>query len=249
MKRTKPAMASLARSSPLISVLARPDKGMDIPATAIRAQGPDLESAPPDATAVSAFGRSKTLGRLASLARLQRLWLSGMGQHSWSLIPSLSMLRELVVHDFRVQSLAAIPELPALRKLAVAGSPKLTSLDGVQRYQQLRELILFDCCNYRDLSPIRCLRQLDTLCLEGGFSKHLKVHSLKPLADLVELKRLRLASIRVEDRSLEPLHALAGLESVFIARSFPATELRRLAEALPNARGEFLDSARKHEAG
>jgi hypothetical protein len=158
-------------------------------------------------------------------------------------------LRELVIHDFRASSLAVMPDAQALEVLAVCGSPKLRSLDGLQRYRQLRQLILLDCCNYRDLSPVRALSQLDTLCLEGGFSKMLEVETLGPLSGLAELRRLRLASIRVSDRSLRPLEGLCTLESVFIARTFPKRELRRLANALPEARGEYLDWARKHEAG
>ena len=225
---------------------------MDIPAAAIRAYGPvldDLESVPSDATAVCAFGRSKGLALLRSLAGLQRLWLSGVVERVWSTVQSLSLLRELVIHDYRAASLAVMPEFPALEVLALSGSPKLRSLDGLQRYGQLRQLILFDCCNYGDLRPLRTLSRLDTLCLEGGFSKQLRVDSLEPLSGLVRLKRLRLASIRVGDRSLRPLASLRKLESVFIARTFPANELRHLADALPGARGEYLDSARRHEAG
>jgi hypothetical protein len=49
----------------------------------------------------------KPWGPGGALGQLQHLWLSGMGQHSWSLIPSLSMLRELIVHDFRVLPITA----------------------------------------------------------------------------------------------------------------------------------------------
>ena len=54
-------------------------------------------------------------------------------------------------------------------------------------------------------------------------------------------------SIRVIDRSLRPLHRLVGLREVFIAKSFPVPEFKALAAALPNARGEYLDSFRGTE--
>jgi hypothetical protein len=225
---------------------------MDLPAELIRAHGPvldDLASVPADATRVCAFGRAKALDRLRSLAGLQHLWLSGVTERAWVALERLPNLRELVMHDFRAASLAIVPDLSGLEALAVCGSPKLRSIDGVQRYGRLRRLILFDCCNYRDLSPLRPLSQLRTLCLEGGFSKPLGVETLEPLSRLLDLQELRLASIRVGDRSLRPLETLRGLRSVFIAGTFPRSELRRLAMALPEARGEFLDSSRKHEAG
>jgi hypothetical protein len=225
---------------------------MDLPAELIRAHGPvldDLASVPADATRVCAFGRAKALERLGSLVGLQYLWLSGVAERACLALPRLPSLRELVIHDFRAASLAVVPNLPGLEVLAVCGSPKLKSIDGVQRHCRLRRLILFDCCNYRDLSPLRFLSQLRTLCLEGGFSTPLGVKTLEPLSGLVDLQELRLASIRVGDRSLRPLEGLRGLKSVFIAGTFPRAELRRVAMALPEARGEFLDSARKHESG
>ena len=97
----------------------------------------------------------------------------------------------------------------------------------------------------KGLAQLRALPRLQRLCLEGGFSKQLKVDTLEPLAGLAQLKRLRLASIRAADRSLRPLAGLCSLATVFIAGTFPRDELQSLARALPNARGEFLDSARK----
>lgn len=225
---------------------------MDIPTTEFRAFGPvhdNLEAVPSDASEVCAYGRAKNLARLGSLPRLRRLWLSGMVENAWSAARGLCDLRELVVHDFRASSFTVMPEFPALEVLAIAGSSKLRSLEGIQRYEQIRTLLLFGCCNYRDLSPLRALRGLVTLCLEGGFSKTLRVDSFEPLAGLVHLRRLRLASIRVTDRSLRPLSALRRLESVFVAQTFAPSELRHLAEALPEARGEFLDSARSRKPG
>jgi hypothetical protein len=109
---------------------------------------------------------------------------------------------------------------------------------------QLRELILFDNCNYSDLRAVEHLLNLETLCLEGGFSKHLSVHSLGPLSALRPLRRLRLASIRAVEDGLRPLATLANLREVFIAATFGSTELQFLAQALPDAKGEFLDSYR-----
>ena len=225
---------------------------MDLPAELVRSHGPvldNLASVPADATGVCAFGRAKALERLQSVVGLQRLWLSGVPQRAWLALKRLPSLRELVIHDFRSASLAVVPDHSGLEVLAVCGSPKLKSLDGVQRYGRLQRLILFDCCNYRDLSPLRSLSQLRTLCLEGGFSKPLGVETLEPLSGLLELRELRLASIRVTDRSLKPLENLRRIKSVFIAGTVPRAELRRLAIALPEVQGEFLDSARKYEAG
>ncbi|HEY7152382.1 MAG TPA: hypothetical protein VH575_00340, partial [Gemmataceae bacterium] len=108
----------------------------------------------------------------------------------------------------------------------------------------LQRLILFDNCNYTDLEPLGPLQELEALCLEGGWSKPLRLDTLAPLGRLGRLKRLRLASLRVADGSLRPLHQLGELSNVFIAKAFTDTEFRHLAAALPNARGQFVDSFR-----
>ena len=104
--------------------------------------------------------------------------------------------------------------------------------------------MLFDCSGYTSIEPIRDLTGLTSLCLEGGFSKPIRLASIEAVGSLLSLCRLRLASLRVSDRSLSPLRSLANLRDVFIADAFPAAEFRALARALPLARGQFLDSYR-----
>lgn len=225
---------------------------MDIPVNVIRATGTvleDIRALDPAVSTIAAYGRARGLAALGAFLRLERLWLSGMSQRHLTVLPAIRTLRELVIHDYRAASFGALPELPALESLAVCGSPKLRSITGVDRYRGLKRLILFDCSNYTDLSPLAPLTSLETLCLEGGFSKLLRVENLTPLSALRSLKCLRLASIRVRDGGLAPLEGLGGLESVFIARTFPDAELSRLGRALPRVRGEFLDTFRSHGAG
>ncbi len=94
-------------------------------------------------------------------------------------------------------------------------------------------------------------RDLETLSIEGGMSdsRPLRVRSLDPLAGLTRLARLRLASLRVADGGLAPLHGLLGLRDVFVADMFSPWEMRALATALPEARGEWLDAYRRDPDG
>ena len=140
--------------------------------------------------------------------------------------------------------IASLRPLAGLASLAVTQSPKLKSLSGVESLGRLRELILSDNCGYRSVDEIADLTDLESLCLEGGFSKALTLETLQPLSGLGGLRTLRLAALRVRDKSLHPLGSLQNLRDVFIAATFPAGELAWLAEALPKARGAFLDSHR-----
>ena len=142
---------------------------MEIPSREVwGASGPVLEDLRPldrSATSVSAYGRAKALERLVECPQLERLWLSGVSARHVSLLAPMPRLRELVIHDFRVDSLDALPEFPILESLVVCGSAKLKSLEGLDRYCGLLQLILFACSNYRDLSPVGTLSHLDVLAL------------------------------------------------------------------------------------
>jgi Leucine-rich repeat (LRR) protein len=193
---------------------------------------------------VAVRGEEHLLDAVATLPELETLWVSGVGAKAAAKIGSLAHLQRLVVHDLRTADLTDWTGLTRLESLLVSGSSKLRSLDGLENLRALSELILFNCSNYRSIEPLRYLKSLRTLCLEGGFSKQLRIASLAPLSELSLLVQLRLASIRVEDGLLQPLHRLENLRSVFIAKNFKSHELRLLARALPAARGEWLDSYR-----
>ena len=220
---------------------------MDIPHRQLLAPRPaatTLAEIEDGARVAALDGRRVEVAGLPPANTLETLWASRVGRDDAVAIGRLPALSRLVIHDYRTTDLSPLASLGALTSLAVAGSPKLRDLAGLERLSRLTELILFDSCNYTDLAPLATLERLETLCLEGGFSKPLRVETLAPLHGLTRLRRLRLASVRVADKSLTPLHGLAELREVFVAATFPKVELAAMAAALPEARGEFLNSQR-----
>jgi hypothetical protein len=220
---------------------------MDLPHDELLAPLPVLEAisgVAPAATVIAVFGKARDLGELRRLEQLEYLWISGVDEATARVVADLHRLRRLVIHGLTTRDLAPLARLTALVDLSIAGSPKLTSLSGVDRLVRLRKLILFDTCNYTSVEPLVHLQELETLCLEGGWSKPLRLDSLAPIGHLGRLRRLRLASLRVADQSLRPLHRLRDLSDVFIAKVFTDTEFRELATALPGVHGEFVDSFR-----
>lgn len=193
---------------------------------------------------VSVYGKARHLSRLESSTKLRYLWISGVKAEAAEIVARVPGLQRLVIHDFRLPDIGPLARLESLTELSIAGSAKLKSLTGVERLRRLRTLILFDNCNYPDVDALAGLIELETLCLEGGMSKQLRLPTLGPLADLHKLRRLRLASLRVADGSLRPLHRLKFLREVFIARVFSPAEFRALGAALPDVRGEYVDSFR-----
>jgi len=204
----------------------------------------DLSSVEATAETVASFGKASHIGRLAKLTSLRQLWVSGVNASQARVVGSLGQLRSLVIHDWRVRSLEELSGLKALDRLAICGSGRLKSPNGIQALQNLRELVLFFLTGVESLVPLPTLGGLEVLSIDGGVYKKLRLPSFQPLASLGALKRLRLASVQVVDRSLRPLHALSNLRDIFIVDTFPKQELRDLAKALPLARGEFLDTYR-----
>ncbi len=223
----------------------------DMPSLEIRAPMLPTESVsevPREASVAAVFGRARDFDVLQERQNLEKLWVSGGNASTYEVLGCLKGVRQLVIHNYRAESIEPLAQLTDLTSLAIAGSVKLKSLAGIERLRNLRTLILFANCGYSEIVPLAGLTSLETLCLEGGMAKSLKVESLKPLENLSSLVTLRLASIRVIDKILRPLHALVRLRKIFIANTFAPDELQSLAHALPLAHGEFLDSHRAFNA-
>lgn len=201
----------------------------------------DLAEVASDVAVVATYGSAKGISRLPGFSHLRSLWISGLSEKVVPIVGRLQRLETLVVHDYRAPSFSGLASLGNLHSLAVAGS-RLRSLEGLERLAQLRQLLLVLVTGIDRLDPLAALTGLETLCIEGDFSTVLRLQTLQPLSTLRGLRRLRLASLAVANRSLEPLHSLTQLREVFIADAFPPEEFRRLGAAVPRAAGEWLDS-------
>jgi hypothetical protein len=220
---------------------------MEIPSSQLMAPSPpmlSLDERCESASVLAVYGSALLDANTSALEGVEYLWLSGAPVSACRIAGSIPTLRRLVVHDWRSPDLIPLRELHHLESLAIAGSSRLKSLVGIEGLRHLKELILCDCIGFTSIDSVRHLTGLETLCVEGGFNTSLRLDTLEPLHGLVALERLRLASMSVADGSLAPLRSLVGLRSIFVTAQFRAPELRALANALPLARGEFLDSHR-----
>lgn len=221
---------------------------MDIPFAQLQAPAPptrSIDTKNSSLTVLTVYGEALLKADINALEKVEYLWLSGATEQACRVVGTMHSLTRLVVHDWRSGDLSTLRDLSQLRSLSLAGSPRLKNLKGLEELTALKELILFDCGSYTSVGPISRLTQLKTLSIEGGFTVPLRLESLKPLAGLIGLENLRLASMRVTDGSLAPLRTLSKVRSTFITAQFAASELRELARALPLAHGEHLDSNRE----
>lgn len=187
-----------------------------------------------DVVTLSLYGSGFELERLKKFKSLKTLWLSTIDKNSWSHLSCLNQIKKLIVIGWSQEDLQILSDWN-LDYLAIKDGTKLKSLKGIESQKNLHTLILFNCSNFACLQPLSELQNLVALCLEGGFSKELKVDTLQPLKSITSLKHLRLASIKSKDKSLKPLQSLKALESIFVAKVFTKKEHQELASVLPAA--------------
>lgn len=133
--------------------------------------------------------------RLASLASIPRPWnLTVECKACTDFLPALAALDTLVRLDLRgcddLTDLSILPSRPhALQSFSLHIASELRSLTGVERWQGLKDIQLFECPRLVDLAPLAMVSSLEQLCL-GLFA--MNAVDLSPLAELPNLRELSL---------------------------------------------------------
>jgi len=193
---------------------------------------------------IAIYGNAAHLPRLVNAPDLEYLWISGVNLRAAEALSQLTHLPRLAIYNYRLRDLKPLAPLVNLEHLLICGCSFVRSLTGLESLMRLKRLLLFQLTDYRTIQPLSELTAIEALCIQGAWSKNLRIDTLQPLAALTRLDELCLAAIRVTDKSLRPLHDLHRLRHVFISDVFPKEEFLALAQALPNARGEWLDTYR-----
>jgi hypothetical protein len=108
-----------------------------------------------------------------------------------------------------LRNLGALPQRPrSLRGLSLYGFPDLTSLDGIDQWQGLTAIELFECPRLTSFAPLASLTSLETISL-GLFPEESR--DLSPLARLPRLKELHLMGNSEFD-----VNSLAGAQDLVI---------------------------------
>jgi hypothetical protein len=130
-------------------------------------------------------------------------------------------------------SLADLERYPELRTLVVATYPD-SDLAPLTHLEKLEYLSLLHLPHVHDLSPLSTLKLLRTVRLStlpswDSSGKVTIVDSLRPLAELPDLRHLELFGVRPEDRSLRTLEEAPSLVSVRVSK-YPKAEMARFYE-------------------
>ncbi|HEY9142702.1 MAG TPA: hypothetical protein VIM90_01555 [Arenimonas sp.] len=174
---------------------------------------------------------------LPTLDEVRTLWFhTRVTQEIFEAACAMPRLQGLYVKWSAITSLAPLAGHRALSHLHLGGAPSATGLDALATLPALVDLELHNVNASADLAFVQGLQGLRALGLAGDSNsiKPLKIPSLAPLADLQEIERLSLHTVRVGDGSLAPLAEMRKLRWLSLANVFPMEEVARLAGRRPD---------------
>ena len=192
-------------------------------------------------TTLSASKRSALMKawcrRLPSLSSVRVLWIPGKASQAiFEAACAMPELEGLHVKWSGITSLAPLAGHGRLSHFHLGGAPSATGLEALRSLPRLVDLELHNVNASADLAFVQGLQGLRALGLAGDSNsiKPLKIPSLAPLADLQEIERLSLHTVRVDDGSLAPLAEMRKLRWLSLANVFPMAECARLAGLRPD---------------
>jgi hypothetical protein len=143
---------------------------------------------------------------LETLPKLRELTISSEQVPALEKLRRLPALEKLEISGEAFESFARFPEMPALR---VIWGPKVRSLDGLERFPNVENLVNFGG-DFPSLDPLKSTKKLTHANILDS-----QVASLAPLSGLLALRDLRL-STGVAELDLSPLWGLPALHEVSI---------------------------------
>ena len=119
------------------------------------------------------------------------------------------------------------------------------SLWDISKNARLKQLEIIDFSKLNEIRDLSKAQQIEVLKLEGGIEKKLNIRTLKPLFVLTNLQYLRLANLKVEDDTLQPLAELKNLNELWLSNQFETKEFAWLATRLPNTKCNMFQAISK----
>lgn len=138
-------------------------------------------------------------------------------------ICNMTNLEELHLWTSRVDNISNIIKLKKLQYLSLDSFSRLTDISPIIELNELQRLYIENCFKIENFEVIGNLRQLIGLALIGyPFGpRNLRIKSLKPFENLINLKHLDLSSTSVIDNSYESVLCLENLERFDISIKIP----------------------------
>ncbi|MFJ1472857.1 hypothetical protein ACILE9_01165 [Capnocytophaga cynodegmi] len=132
----------------------------------------------------------------------------------------------------RLTSLEGIEKITNLRELALYSSPKLENIDPIGKMVGLK-ILGIELPKITDYSALATLVNLEELSLDGGMDRYQKLDNIHFVKNMKKLKKLSLTSTRMADKNFDAMTELTALETLDISWNYPVEEFEKL-RILPN---------------
>lgn len=230
-------------TTPSISHQERIDAGLSFVWTSLPARSNTAADIRPDADAVVMYRIKQSHKGVGRHRHIRHLWAHAVDQAFLEEIAELDALETLYMNRVNAADLMPLGNLPRLRSLSVVDATKVVDFNWLPQTDSLQSLAVENLKRITDLDALASLTQLKALGVEGSMWTPMRVASLGPLGELKQLQYLFLTNLRVVDKSLKPLHTLAGLRALQCANFFPNAEFAALADVRPQLRCDWFAKA------
>jgi len=187
---------------------------------------------------VSTYRQNKIVDQwcaeLPNLEEVKYLWfVSRVNQKMFDAACQVPNLEGLFIKWSGIKNIDSLRIPKGLRHLRLGGSSQVESIDVLGELDSLVTLDLQQLNKISDFSILSKLTNLEGLGLDGGMWTAQKIDTLKPLANLRNLKYLTLINTRLKDKSFDPLLNLTELVCFESSWNYPEAEFEKL-KSLPN---------------
>ena len=170
---------------------------------------------------------------LPNLNEVKYLWFfSRVTQKMFDAACNMPNLEGLYIKWSGIKNIDAFHIPKKLRHLWLGSSSQVESIDVLGELDSLITLELQQLNKISDFSALSKLTRLEGLGIDGSIWTAQKIDTLKPLANLRDLKYLTLINTRIKDKSFDPLLNLTELIRFDSSWNYPESEFEKL-KALP----------------
>ena len=178
---------------------------------------------------------------LPDLSNLRAFWCFGIDEKKWARISNCSGLRRLFIEGLKVRDLSRVHNLTNLEVLGLEDCSLIVDLDEIGKLYRLKGLAIANFKNVHSLKPLANMVELRHLAVTGGMWTRMKVDSLDPLSSLTKLEWMDLGNTKVVDDSLQALGNLTQLEYLNLPNFFPMEEFAWLSGRLPRTKCTWFE--------
>jgi Leucine-rich repeat (LRR) protein len=170
---------------------------------------------------------------LPNLEEVKYLWfVSRVNQKMFDAACRAPNLERLFIKWSGIKNIDALSIPKKLRHLWLGDSSQVENIDVLGELDHLVTLSLNQLNKISEFNVLSKLTNLEGLGINGGTWTPQKIDTLKPLANLVNLKYLTLINTRLKDKSFDPILNLTELVRFESSWNYPEAEFEKL-KSLP----------------